>query len=118
MDIYICIYNETGTGSICSSIAGSCGRQPDIVCGKPSSPLLELMIDEYSLDSYGRQQTLLVGDRLDTDIKFAESAGFTSVLTLTGCTSKAAVDAAAAAADATSPLPTFVVPSLGSMVGI
>jgi len=73
-----------GGGSIIASLESGSGRQPDVVAGKPSLQLLDL-IDDGKLD---RRRTCMVGDRLDTDILFGNKGGLGStLLVLTGISS-------------------------------
>lgn len=73
-----------GGGSIISSLEMGSGRQPDVVAGKPSLQLLDL-IDGGMLN---RNRTCMVGDRLDTDILFGNKGGLSStMLVLTGISS-------------------------------
>jgi hypothetical protein len=61
------------------------GREPDVVAGKPGPVMV--------LEAAGRdrQQALVVGDRLDTDIAGAAAADLDSLLVLTGVTGVAAL---------------------------
>lgn len=70
-----------GNGSLVTAVATAVGRGPDVVAGKPEAPLYELCARRLGLD-VGR--VLAVGDRLDTDIAGAVTAGMDSLLVLTG----------------------------------
>jgi len=72
-----------GTGCIVHSVQIGCGREPDVVVGKPSSWWINHIIDSHGLQ---RERTVMFGDRLDTDIAFAKQGGIASVLVLTGVT--------------------------------
>ena len=62
-----------GNGSIVAALE-FCSRRTAINVGKPSTELLDVIKRDYKL-KLGR--TMFVGDRLDTDIKFAvERDGF------------------------------------------
>jgi ribonucleotide monophosphatase NagD (HAD superfamily) len=52
--------------------------------GKPSKTLLELLIS--SQQNFDVTKTLMVGDRLDTDVRFGIEHGMKSALVLTGVT--------------------------------
>jgi len=54
------------------------------VCGKPSADLASYLSSTFSLDP---KRTVVVGDRLDTDISLANSMGATALLVLTGVAS-------------------------------
>ncbi len=71
-----------GAGSIVAAISVATGRQP-IVMGKPNPRILLPLLDEHRipLDS-----TLMVGDRLETDIALAHALHLPSALVLTGVT--------------------------------
>jgi len=68
-----------GAGSIVAAMEACVNRKPDIVIGKPSKIMFEL-----ALKNVNRKRTLVVGDRLDTDILGANNMGLDSALVLTG----------------------------------
>ena len=70
-----------GNGSLVAAVATAVGRGPDVVAGKPESPLYELCAQRLGFDV---DRVLAVGDRLDTDIAGAVAAGMDSLLVLTG----------------------------------
>ncbi|MCH8274665.1 MAG: HAD-IIA family hydrolase [Armatimonadetes bacterium] len=94
-----------GAGSVVAAVAEAAGRRPEITIGKPE-PALALMILEDS--GISLNETLLVGDRPDTDIECARRVGCDSALVLTGVTSRA--DAARAV-----PKPTYVLDSVAGL---
>lgn len=55
-------------------------RQADII-GKPSRFMFDCVSREYNIDP---QRTVMVGDRLDTDILLGVTCGLKTILTLTG----------------------------------
>ncbi|RLN92535.1 hypothetical protein BBJ28_00009076 [Nothophytophthora sp. Chile5] len=74
---------------------------PEAVCGKPSQDLLKTIMSTYNLDpsrtcmvrsppaskaSMEANSTILVGDRLSTDIEFGNVGGLHTLLVLTGIT--------------------------------
>jgi len=69
-----------GAGSIIECVAFSSGRQP-ISCGKPSQNMLDAIVSDKKLN---RSRTIMVGDRLNTDIKFGNDGGLGTLLVLTG----------------------------------
>lgn len=71
-----------GNGSIVAALE-YCSRRKAINVGKPSTELLHIIKNEHDLDM---KRTMFVGDRLDTDIKFAFDNEMVSVLVLTGVT--------------------------------
>lgn len=70
-----------GAGSMVSAIAGACGREPDLVVGKPN-PLMFLLAARRA----GASNPLVIGDRPETDVLGALKAGMESALVLTGAT--------------------------------
>lgn len=73
------------TGAIIGAIRGMTGREPDIIPGKPSEETANVALRLLDVPP---SDCLLVGDRLDTDIKMRLSADITTVLTLSGVTTK------------------------------
>ena len=73
-----------GNGCLVAAVAAACGRQPDAVCGKPSADLASYLSATFALEP---KRTVVVGDRLDTDISLANSMGATALLVLTGVAS-------------------------------
>ncbi|XP_028935245.1 pyridoxal phosphate phosphatase [Ornithorhynchus anatinus] len=69
-----------GTGSLVAAVETASGRQA-LVVGKPSTYMFECITERFDLDP---ARTLMVGDRLETDILFGHRCGLTTVLTLTG----------------------------------
>lgn len=69
-----------GGGSIVASLETALGIQP-LLIGKPSPFLLNLIMDREKVTA---EEMVVVGDRLDTDIKMAKSTGTKSILVLTG----------------------------------
>lgn len=67
-----------GNGTLVSAVHTAVGILP-VVAGKP-----EVAIYEEALTRYGSRAALMIGDRLDTDIKGANRAGIPSVQVLTG----------------------------------
>jgi 4-nitrophenyl phosphatase len=74
-----------GAGALLATLVATTGRQP-VVIGKPEPLMLEL-----AMNSAGGtlQDTAMLGDRLDTDIAAARRLGMTSVLVLTGVSTRA-----------------------------
>ena len=109
-----------GAGAIVNAVATACGRQPEIYCGKPSSFMLDLLSEHTGIDL---SRTLVIGDRLDTDVAFGKAGNAAIVaLVLTGVTDleemeavveKAQTDPAAAAM-----VPDRVVGSLAELCGL
>lgn len=67
-----------GTGALLAAVEYASGRSASIV-GKPEPQLILTAIDRL-----GEGRTLVVGDRLDTDVAAAAKAGVDAALVLTG----------------------------------
>ena len=70
-----------GAGCIVKALETACGRCPDVVVGKPEPTGLQLLMRKK-----GRlpSETLMIGDRLDTDIEAGVRAGTLTALVETG----------------------------------
>ena len=66
-----------------AAIEASTGARAEAIVGKPSRHMAAALLDRLSLDA---ADTLLVGDRLMTDVRMAQEAGMASALVLTGAT--------------------------------
>lgn len=73
-----------GNGSLVSVLRTALDRDPDVVVGKPQPALFRAAADRS-----GARRPLSIGDRLDTDIQAAVTAGMDSLLVLTGVSSPA-----------------------------
>ena len=67
-------------GSICGMIKNATGKWP-LFIGKPEPTMVDIVRDKYD---YGLDETVVVGDRLYTDIATGLNAGVTAVAVLTG----------------------------------
>ncbi|MDI5940987.1 HAD-IIA family hydrolase, partial [Micromonospora sp. DH15] len=70
---------QPGNGSLVAVLRTALDREPDVVVGKPEPALFATAARRA-----GQGRTLVVGDRLDTDIEGARRAGLDSLLVLTG----------------------------------
>jgi phosphoglycolate/pyridoxal phosphate phosphatase family enzyme len=66
------------------ALEGSTGRKATIL-GKPTSSMFEPLKRGAGLDP---QETMMVGDRLNTDMKFAKAIGAKGTIVLTGATTR------------------------------
>ncbi len=73
-----------GAGAIVSAIATATGKSP-VVLGKPNPAILTTFLSHHPVLM---ERTLLVGDRLDTDIALANLLHIPSALVLTGVAQK------------------------------
>jgi 4-nitrophenyl phosphatase len=85
-----------GAGSIQELLRAATDVAP-IVIGKPEPTMLHAAIDILQAEP---QRTLVIGDRLDTDIAGAKAAGLASALVLTGVTTTADLELSALQPDA------------------
>jgi len=66
------------------AIEGITGRELDQLIGKPSNVILQMALNRLDTDP---ERCLMIGDRLETDIKMGNQAGMTTILPMTGVTS-------------------------------
>ncbi|WEV40195.1 TIGR01457 family HAD-type hydrolase [Lactobacillus sp. ESL0681] len=71
-----------GNGSQCIMIAAASGKQP-LYIGKPAPIIVEKALN---LSRYAKEQTLIVGDNYDTDIKAGFNSKVDQLLVTTGIT--------------------------------
>ncbi len=79
-----------GGGSLVAAVATASGRQP-VVIGKPEREMADQLARSAGVEA---REVLFVGDRLDTDIRWARRAGMHSALVLTGVSQAADVERA------------------------
>lgn len=79
-----------GGGSLVASLATATGREP-VTIGKPETHAYEAILDAAGITA---ADSVMVGDRLDTDIAVGRRAGAGTVLVLTGVTSEEKAQAA------------------------
>lgn len=70
-----------GNGALVLAVGAAVGRGPELVAGKPDEPLYLLCAERLGVDP---ARILAIGDRLETDIEGATTAGMDSLLVLTG----------------------------------
>ncbi|WP_282786621.1 MULTISPECIES: HAD-IIA family hydrolase [unclassified Nocardia] len=92
-----------GNGSMVAALRTASDREPT-VAGKPHAPLME-----DALARAGTRSALVVGDRLDTDIDGALTAGLESLMVLTGVSTLADLNRRP------DRLPTYVAESLDAL---
>jgi ribonucleotide monophosphatase NagD (HAD superfamily) len=85
---------EPDAASITAAINACTGVACEAVFGKPEPGLLDMIADATGLVP---ATTLMIGDRLSTDIRFAHNTGMIGALVLTGETDRAMLAAAPAA---------------------
>lgn len=67
------------------AIEGVTGKKVESISGKPSKLMIKAALDRLGTS---KDQCLLVGDRLETDIKMGNDVGIKTALVLTGVTSR------------------------------
>jgi len=97
-----------GAGAMVAAIATATGHKPRII-GKPNPQILQPYIERGQIRP---EQTLLVGDRLDTDIALANLLHIPCALVLTGVSTRE--DVACAPLEQ---LPQWVLNDLGDLLG-
>ena len=90
-----------------AAIEASTGAHAEAVVGKPSPHMASALLDRLGVPA---RDTLLVGDRLATDVRMANEAGMASALVLTGATG---LEEALASEDK----PDFILGGLGELLG-
>jgi 4-nitrophenyl phosphatase len=85
-----------GAGALQALLRTATDVEP-VVIGKPEPTMLHAAIDILHADP---RYTLVIGDRLDTDIAGAKAAGLASALVLTGVTTQADLERSALQPDA------------------
>jgi NagD protein len=93
-------------GAIIAAIEAATGHRVEEVMGKPSPIMAEVILANLALPP---ASVLVTGDRLETDIALARSAGMASALVLTGATDRAALSVSAEQPD-------YVVTSLSEIL--
>ncbi|KAF9556076.1 p-nitrophenyl phosphatase [Agrocybe pediades] len=73
-----------GAGSISAPLRFALGKEP-ICTGKPSSTMLDCVKAKVHFDP---KRTIMVGDRLNTDILFGQNGGLATLLVFTGITTE------------------------------
>lgn len=90
-----------GSGAIVAALVAATDVQP-VVIGKPSPVMIESCLDIMGTTA---ASTLMIGDRLDTDILAGNNAGTPTLLVLTGVSTEADIETFGIQ-------PTLVVPTL------
>lgn len=94
-----------GSGAWLSIITTATGIQPT-VAGKPFPYLMELSLERLGTR---KEETLVVGDRLETDVAAGQSVGCPTALVLSGVSTKQE-------AEAWSPAPDMITESLSELI--
>jgi phosphoglycolate/pyridoxal phosphate phosphatase family enzyme len=92
-----------------AAVQACTGSVAEAVVGKPSRHMAAALLDRLGVAA---SAAVMVGDRLNTDMVMARTAGMTGVLVLTGATSPAGLAAAEPAL-----LPDYVIETLPELLG-
>jgi len=76
--------NEPACGALLAAIETACGQKPYIV-GKPNSLMMMLATKKMGVHA---DDTIMVGDRMDTDVVGGMEAGMTTALVLSGVSTR------------------------------
>lgn len=95
-----------GAGSCWAGLRDASRREP-IVVGKPNQPMIDTI---FASSDFEKARTIMVGDRLNTDILFGQRGGVDTMLVLTGVNQLDDIGAPDAPA-----VPTYVLDGLGSL---
>lgn len=98
-----------GAGAIIGALVGSSGKEPKLVIGKPSQHMIKTALE---LLGSKPSETAIVGDRLDTDITVGKRMGLTTILVLSGVSTKLDVTRVKGMKIA----PDFVIKKIGDLV--
>jgi len=101
-----------GAGAVSAPLRYALGRDP-ICTGKPSKTMLDCIDAKVH---YNPKRTIMVGDRLNTDILFGKAGGLATLLVLTGITLEADITGPNPAAPTI--IPDFVTNSLADFRAI
>ena len=69
--------------AVIGAIEGCTGKQVEVVVGKPSPITVRAILDRLQLPA---SECIIVGDRLETDVRMGQEAGMTTAVVLTGVT--------------------------------
>ncbi len=78
-----------GAGAMIATINATTEQKPEIIFGKPNKYLFEKAL---SLSGLQKEEVVMVGDRIDTDILGATNNGIHSILVRTGVSSDKPID--------------------------
>ena len=70
-----------GTGASVAALCYSLEAQPDIIAGKPHQPMIDALFDTLECEPH---ESILIGDKLYTDIACGRSAGMQTALVRSG----------------------------------
>lgn len=95
-------------GATIAALEHITGRRLELLAGKPSNLIVEVALDRLGLPP---QRCMMVGDRLETDIRMGQEAGMVTAVVLTGVSRREDVDRMPRPPD-------FVIANLGELPGL
>ena len=95
-------------GATIAALEHLTGRKLELLAGKPSPLTVQVAMEQLGVVP---SQCLMVGDRLETDIRMGQQAGMVTALVLTGVSSRADVEAMVRPPD-------LIVAHLGELVSL
>ncbi len=95
-----------GVGASVEALAYAVGKRPDIIIGKPHTPIMDITLDTLGLPA---KECLFVSDLLRMDIKGAQDRGFDTALVLSGIDKEEDIQK-------TGITPTYVINSVADLV--
>lgn len=98
---------DPGAGSVIAAIQTASQTKP-LIAGKPFPTMMEMALERLQLPA---ERSLMVGDRLDTDIVGGKRAGCRTALVLSGAATQAELEAWQDAPD-------LVAPNLSTLLGM
>lgn len=66
-----------------AAIEAVTGKQVEVIAGKPSKTMMQAVLDQLALRP---EECIIIGDRLETDIKMGQESGTATGIVLTGVT--------------------------------
>ena len=72
-----------GAGAIVAAVSMAAGKQPDVICGKPNSLGIRSYLEEHNIQ-VSPVSSIVIGDRLSTDIALGKSMGCSTIWVQTG----------------------------------
>ncbi|KAI6015067.1 HAD-like domain-containing protein [Pisolithus orientalis] len=96
-----------GAGAIHAPLRFALNRDP-LSIGKPAKTMLDCIQAKVQFDP---KRTIMIGDRLNTDILFGQAGGLATLLVLTGVTSEDHITGP----NASTIVPDYVTPSIGDL---
>ncbi|EMD36951.1 hypothetical protein CERSUDRAFT_83978 [Gelatoporia subvermispora B] len=96
-----------GAGAVSAPLRYALGRDP-VSIGKPAGTMLDCIKAKHDFDP---ARTIMVGDRLNTDIEFGKAGGLATLLVLTGITQESEITGP----NASHTVPDYVTNSIGDL---